>query len=425
MAATGESGEVVLVVDDEESVRRTVTEWLREADWGLQLLTAADSESALLLANDHEIDLAILDWNLGAGVNGLDLLQDLYDFNPGIVAIMITAYADQATPLDAMRRGVRDYLDKNQELTRENFLAAVEKQLRFIRPAKRERHLHQSLVSFRDSVEKILPLVESLSAMNDPVTLPETIGTLFKFLLSTTKACDGVLFVRHFDARKTPAESLRVYDASGQPIEGPLIPFSQSLAASVISQQEPCVMKDLTTHAGEGIADLQPFEKERFSLLAAPLAVAPGIHVVLELFDKAGTDGQLDPEGFSAADIRLVKDAGEFGAEMLRQNLSQRKSHQMLLDAVGAALVASESLTQTMQRTASPGKETPPPSSVLDKIAEDLNSTGGSPIDPQESLRLAEAIRVVALRHGSPAVQHCIHLIESLTRLLDSATGLE
>ena len=49
----------------------------------------------------------------------------------------------------------------------------MRKQLDVIRPAKRERQLHSSLVDFRNSVEKILPLVRSLAALNDPVTLPE------------------------------------------------------------------------------------------------------------------------------------------------------------------------------------------------------------------------------------------------------------
>ena len=85
------------------------------------------------------IDLAVLDWNLGAGNDGLQLLEDLVLFNPDVVAIMVTGFAHQATPLDAMRMGVRDYLDKNQDLNRDTFLAAVRKQLDHIRPAKRQR----------------------------------------------------------------------------------------------------------------------------------------------------------------------------------------------------------------------------------------------------------------------------------------------
>src|SRR4029077_9127568 len=136
------------------------------------ILTAADAEAALVQANQYAIDLAILDWNLGAGNDGLHLLEDLYLFNADIVAILITGYAHQATPLDAMRMGVRDYLDKNQDLDRDTFLTAVRKQLDHIRPAKRARLFHQSLVAFREAVDKVLPLVQSASAMSDPVPLP-------------------------------------------------------------------------------------------------------------------------------------------------------------------------------------------------------------------------------------------------------------
>src|SRR6516225_8475107 len=169
MPTGSESAEVILIVDDEEPVRKTFREWLDGANLGCRILTAADAESALLQANQQVVDLAILDWNLGAGNDGLQLLEDLALFNPDVVAILVTGFAHQATPLDAMRMGVRDYLDKNQDLDRDTFLKAVRRQLDRIRPAKRERRLHQSLVAFREAVEKVLPLVQSVSAINEPV----------------------------------------------------------------------------------------------------------------------------------------------------------------------------------------------------------------------------------------------------------------
>src|SRR5262245_6507380 len=82
---TGESGgpsmsgseavETILIVDDEAPVRKTFLDWLREADLGCTVLTAGDAKTALELANEHVIDLAVLDWNLGAGDDGLHLLK--------------------------------------------------------------------------------------------------------------------------------------------------------------------------------------------------------------------------------------------------------------------------------------------------------------------------------------------------------------
>lgn len=415
--------ETILVVDDEEPVRRTFCEWLMRDQPSAKILSAGDAARALELANQHVIDLAILDWNLGAGDNGLDLLTDLYTFNPDVVAIMITAYANLATPLDAMRRGVRDYLDKNQELNREVFLRAVRKQLEIIRPAKQMRRLHQSLVAFREAVEKILPLVQATAALHDPVTLPGAIRGLFQFLLTTTRAHSGVLLVRALDS-SSGKESCRVYDAAGTALNTPLVPFPRSIAASALSLGEPCRMVNLAQAAGSHV-ELQPFEKDHFSLLATPLALTSDVHVVLELFDKRTAEDQLDRGGFSSDDARLVRDASEFGADLLRQALVQRQTHQVLLDAVAAALQASERVTEGISPAASPEQrlQEPPPPDVLDRLRQSFSATGDGGFDASSSLQLAEAIRVLALRHGPPAIQHCIELVESLKRMLDRMIG--
>src|SRR5262245_52426580 len=232
MALTTATTETVLIVDDEQPVRKTFHEWLEGAGFACRILTAADAEGALVQANQHPIDLAILDWNLGAGNDGLQLLEDLYLFNPDVIAIMITGYAHQATPLDAMRMGVRDYLDKNHDLDRDTFLKAVRRQLERIRPAKRERLLHQQLVAFREAVEKVLPLVQAAAALNDPVPLPEAVRSLFRFLLRTTGARDGVLLTRGYDPGRQPPEICRVYDAAGTSLEVPRAPVARSVAGT-------------------------------------------------------------------------------------------------------------------------------------------------------------------------------------------------
>ncbi|MBV9123100.1 MAG: response regulator [Planctomycetes bacterium] len=413
--------ETILIVDDEEPVRRTFREWLDSAGLNCRILVAADAEAALVLANDHVIDLAILDWNLGAGNDGLQLLEDLFLFNPDVVAIMITGYAHQATPLDAMRMGVRDYLDKNQNLDRTSFLTAVRRQLDRIRPAKRERRLHQTLVAFGETVQKILPLVQSAAALNDPVPLPEAIRSLFRFLLRTTGARDGVLLVRHYDPERQPAEVCRVYDAAGAPLTVNLVPFARSVAGSAVTLQQPCAMSPLPKTAG-GAMELQPFERGRHSLLAAPLAVAPGVHVVLELFDKQGPKDQIEEGGFTEADQRLVGAAADFGAEMLRQALAERQTHSVLFDALGAALGATDSVAESLHSKAPQGPEEPPLPEVLDQLREGLSTSPGTALDADDTLRLAEAVRVLALRHGTPAVRHCIRLVEDLRELLDTIT---
>jgi two-component system nitrogen regulation response regulator NtrX len=409
--------EIVLIVDDEEPVRRTFREWLEQSDLDVAVQVAADAEAALVLANQHTVDLAILDWNLGAGNDGLQLLEDLTVFNADVVAIMVTGFAHQATPLDAMRMGVRDYFDKNQDLNRATFLAAVHRQLERIRPAKRERRLHQSLVAFREAVEKVLPLVQSAAALNDPVPLPQAIYTLFRFVLRGLGAADGVLLVRSYDPARQPAEVCRVYDVEGRTLTGDLVPFARSVAGSVASLQEPAVMNQPEQVASSGNVELQSFERGRRSLLAAPMPVGAGLQVVLELFDKH------DQAGFTADDQRRIGMAAEFGAELVRQALAQRQTQQVLFDAVAAALRASDSISETLRGTADERRQEPPPDAVLDQLRRGLSAATDAPVDAAETVRLAEAVRVLALRYGPPAVQHCIRLVEDLRRLLDTLTA--
>ena len=60
---------------------------------------------------------------------------------------------------------------------------------------------------------------------------------------------------------------------------------------------------------------LQPFERGRQAVLASPLLVAPGLQVVLELFDKQSNGENAE---FSSADQQLVAAAADFGGELLR-----------------------------------------------------------------------------------------------------------
>ena len=406
--------DTILIVDDEATVRQTVREWLAQANLDCDILAAADAEAALKIANQHMIDLAILDWNLGSGDDGLQLLQDLAAFHPDIVAIMITGFANMATPLDAMRMGVRDYLDKNHDFSRESLTKSVQKQLDAIRPAKRVRQLHQTLVAFRSAVEQVVPLVQSAATLNEPVPLPDAIRSLVRFLMQVTHARDGLLLVRHYDADRQPAEVCRVYDADGNALAIETAPFARSIAGSAASLGQPSVMNDLQALPA-GSVEMQAFEKSHRNVLAVPMSVAAGTHVVIELFDK--------PAGFNADDQHAARSAADLGTELMRQALGQRQTHQLLFDAVGAALKASDQMAAHLARGESPGAKSEPPELVLQQLRAGLKNTAEDAAAAEISLRLAEAIRALATKHGQPALEHCLALVERVQKLLDQATG--
>jgi ActR/RegA family two-component response regulator len=400
--------ETVLIVDDEESVRRTFQEWLDSSGFGATVFSAVDAESALRIVNEHSIDLAILDWNLGSGSDGLQLLEDIVEFQPDVVAILITGFAGIATPLQALRMGVRDYLDKNADLTRETFLLAVRKQLDRIRPTKQQRELNLAATQFRAAVENVLPLVRTASAFNDPVPLPEAVRGLLRLVVRVTGATDAVIIARHMT--EGGAESVAIYGADGESLPVSPVPFSRSLASSVLSFQEPVVLQGADL-AAPGPVELMPFEIGRQSLLATAVPVGSGIAVVLELFDKPAP-------GFTTADRQLIAAAAEVGGGLLRLSLAERQTHRLLFDAVDAALRA----TNRVADMTSPGGENPLPA-MMESLKESLRDDVNASADADTTLRLVEAVRALSVRHGTAAVEHCVKMVLDLKLLLDGITG--
>ena len=104
------------------------------------------------------------------------------------------------------------------------------------------------------------------------------------------------------------------------------------------------------------------------------------------------------------------------GAELLRRGLAERQTHRLLFDAVEAALRASEGVNAVH------GGDALPPQAVLDRLKQSF-ATDDPIADGEVGLRLLEAVRALAVRHGTPAVDHCIALIESVRKLLDASHG--
>lgn len=387
--------ETILIVDDEESVRRTLQDWLA-GSVAATVIAVADAESALRAANSQPIDLAILDWNLGTGSDGLSLLEDLIEFQPDLIAILVTGYAAQATPLEALRKGVRDYLDKNNDLTRETFLKAVRKQLDAIVPAKRQRAFHASLSAFREAVGKVLPLVRGAATLNEPVPLTAAVKSLIRFAQTAIGAKDGILIVRQNG-------TTQAFDAQGTEVSVDGVEFHRTFAASALSLQVPGSAENLTAHEA---VSLFPFEVGRSTLLAIPMTVG-SLQVVLELFDKTN---------FNEDDKRFASVVAEIGSELLRSGLAERQTQRLLVDAVESALAASQDVSTVLE--VSPPSD-PPPQAVLDTLRRGLDV---GIVDAELGLDLLEEVRELAVRHGPAAVQHCLGMVKSLRALLDGLT---
>jgi two-component system, NtrC family, nitrogen regulation response regulator NtrX len=193
------------------------------------------------------------------------------------------------------------------------------------------------------------------------------------------------------------------------PLDG--VPFARSVAGSAASLGQPALMNNLDAIPA-GAMELQSFERAHRNLLAVPMSVATGTQVVIELFDK--------PAGFGPDDQHVARSAADLGIELMRQALGQRQTHQLLFDAIGAALKASEQMTASL--ASAPQK---PPPQVIEQLRAGLQESSDDPASAEASLRLAEAIRALANRHGLPALEHCLRLVQEVQGLLDRATGVD
>ncbi len=99
----------VLVIDDEESIRESLEMFLKEK--GLSVFTAGTASDGLDVLKDHKPQVIILDIRL-PDMSGLDVLKLISDRYPETKVIMITAYHDMETTIQAMRHGAYDYIHK-------------------------------------------------------------------------------------------------------------------------------------------------------------------------------------------------------------------------------------------------------------------------------------------------------------------------
>jgi CheY-like chemotaxis protein len=90
-----ESGETILIVDDEPTVRMLLTDAL--GDLGYTLIEASDSLAGLkLLRSDVHIDLLITDVGLPGGMNGRQMADAGREVRPNLKTLFITGYAENA-----------------------------------------------------------------------------------------------------------------------------------------------------------------------------------------------------------------------------------------------------------------------------------------------------------------------------------------
>ncbi|OGB94810.1 MAG: hypothetical protein A3G35_00815 [candidate division NC10 bacterium RIFCSPLOWO2_12_FULL_66_18] len=99
----------ILVVDDDGEMRALLVDVL--GDEGYDVVEAANGAEALIRLRADSFAAIVLDKNM-PGLSGLDLLPGLRVVCPETPVILITAFGDVATYMEAMEKGAYEYVFK-------------------------------------------------------------------------------------------------------------------------------------------------------------------------------------------------------------------------------------------------------------------------------------------------------------------------
>ena len=117
----------ILIVEDEEAIRRVLKKVLIEDDNKNKIIEASDGVEAINKIKSENLELVICDIKMPKK-DGIDVLNFLKTFDDKIPIIMISGHGDLKTAVMAMRKGAFDFIEKPPDLN--SLLSSVRESLK-------------------------------------------------------------------------------------------------------------------------------------------------------------------------------------------------------------------------------------------------------------------------------------------------------
>ncbi len=99
----------ILIVDDDSGHRSMLRTLL--VDWGYVTHEVESGDAAVALCRERAFDLILMDVRM-AGISGIEALKEIKAYNPAIPVLIMTAYSNVETAVEAIKAGAYDYLTK-------------------------------------------------------------------------------------------------------------------------------------------------------------------------------------------------------------------------------------------------------------------------------------------------------------------------
>ncbi len=179
----------VLVVDDEEPLRRLLKKELSRKGFSAEVVS--DGGQALDLLKNSTYDVILLDIMM-PGVNGIEVMKKLREDSSAPAIIVLTGKATVETAVEAMKNGAYDYLTKPYKL--DELIIIINRAYEFSRLRIKNQLLEQELIRKETPFEfigksrqlrEILSLIKKIAPTDSPVFIQGESGTGKELIANT------------------------------------------------------------------------------------------------------------------------------------------------------------------------------------------------------------------------------------------------
>jgi len=177
----------ILLIEDEEAIRRVLKKILLEEDASNDVHEAADGKQAIEVFGDGAWDLVFCDIKM-PHMDGVEVLEKMMAINPEIPVIMISGHGDINTAVDCLKKGAFDYLPKPPDLNR---------LLSTVRHALEKKTLVQEVKTLKKKVSKKYNMIGESSGMLELHGLIEKVAPSEARVLITGPNGSGKELVAH------------------------------------------------------------------------------------------------------------------------------------------------------------------------------------------------------------------------------------
>src|SRR5690349_17649314 len=175
-----ERRKTVLIVDDDEGMRDTLTAVLRR---DFRVLKAATGEAALQIMEKEDIDLMMLDVRL-PGISGFEVLKIVKENYPYIEVIVISVVKELDAAVEAMRHGAYHYISKDFDLEGVRTLMAnaserqdLSRHVMRLKAEVAEQNDREFIVGPSRATREIIELVHKIAKLSATVLILGESGT--------------------------------------------------------------------------------------------------------------------------------------------------------------------------------------------------------------------------------------------------------